>query len=95
MATKLGFSAFSNLAEIDMTYASTDTHTPSLFPLPTLNSRYEKYVRSEPSDTVNENLLRLPRELNAYFDSWPVVIIKASETGESRQERPKGGILAI
>lgn len=29
---------------------------------PALSSKKEKYVRSEPNDTVNDNLLKLPRE---------------------------------
>lgn len=29
--------------------------------IPALSSRYEKYVRSEPNDTPNDNLLKLPR----------------------------------
>lgn len=35
---------------------------PYPFLLPALSSRYKKYDRSEPSDTENDNLLRLPRE---------------------------------
>lgn len=30
--------------------------------LPALNSLGEKYVRSEPNDTIRDNLLKLPRE---------------------------------
>lgn len=30
--------------------------------IPALSSNNEKYVRSEPNDTVNDNLLKLPRE---------------------------------
>lgn len=30
--------------------------------IPALSSNGEKYVRSEPNDTVNDNLLQLPRE---------------------------------
>lgn len=29
--------------------------------IPALSSNYEKYVRSEPNDTPNDNLLKLPR----------------------------------
>lgn len=29
--------------------------------IPALNSKQEKYVRSEPNDTPNDNLLKLPR----------------------------------
>lgn len=30
--------------------------------VPALSSRGEKYVRSEPNDTIRDNLLKLPRE---------------------------------
>ena len=30
--------------------------------VPAVSSNGEKYVRSEPNDTVNDNLLKLPRE---------------------------------
>jgi len=30
--------------------------------IPAMSKYYEKYVRSEPNDTENDNLLKLPKE---------------------------------
>lgn len=35
--------------------------SPYPFLVPATSSRNEKYVRSEPNDTTNDNLLKLPR----------------------------------
>lgn len=35
---------------------------PYPYLVPALSSRGEKYVRSEPNDSVHDNLLKLPRE---------------------------------
>jgi len=37
-------------------------HSPYPFLIPALSPHYEKFVRSEPNNTVRDNLLNLPRE---------------------------------
>ena len=64
---KYGCSNSNNVQEIEEIYLKKNPKSIKVYispypdVVPALSSRGEKYVRSEPNDTVRDNLLKLPR----------------------------------